>query len=115
VLKQSAGSIGPWYRRYGLSVVALTLGVIALLVAFYLQFGRGKAITDVPDLRVTLPLLVVTVAAGVAALLRHERLWALPVAGMACAVGGVVVGWLVLVGAVAAATILVIVIIAKLT
>jgi hypothetical protein len=115
VLKQSAGSIGPWYRRYAFSTAALVLGVIALLVAFYLQFGRGKAITDVPDLRVTLPLLAVTIAVGVAALIRRERLWALPVAGMACAVGGVVVGWLVLVGAVAAVAVLAIVIIAKLT
>jgi hypothetical protein len=94
---------------------AASIGGIAILVAFFLQFGSERAITKVPDLRITIPMLVVAVALGVMSFVKRERLRALPIAGVALAVSACVLGWLIIVAAVAAAAVIAILIIAKVT
>ncbi len=101
--------------RYGFGIAAAALGGIAILAAYWMQFGTGRAITRVPDMRVTIPLLVLTVCAATASFIRREKIRALPVAGLALAASACVLGWLVIVAAVAAAAVAAILIIAKLT
>jgi hypothetical protein len=103
----------PWYLRYRFGIAACAPGGIALLVAFWLQFTTKQRITDVPDLRVTLPLLGATALFGILSLAKRERLKVLPVAGMGMAAAGVALGWFIVLGAIAAVTALTIVLIAK--
>jgi hypothetical protein len=98
---------------FGLACVAL--GGVALVVAIYLQFGSKREITTPPDLRVTVPLLVLALAGGITSLVRREHLRILPVVGIAMALAAVVIGWLIIVAAVAAVAIIAILIIAKFT
>jgi len=115
VLQKSVGASHPWYVRYGFGIAASALGGVAILAAYWMQFGTERAITKVPDMRVTIPLLVLTVCAATASFIRREKIRALPVAGLALAASACVLGWLVIVAAVAAAAVVAILIIAKLT
>jgi hypothetical protein len=114
VLERAAGTApayGPWYQRYGLGIASIAVGTAALIAAFWIQFGGHRPITQVPNLSVTIPLLLVTVGCGVGAFLRHERLRGLPIAGMSMAAAAVALGWVVvlcIVGIVAASALLVI-------
>ena len=114
MLEPAAITPRPWYVRYRFGIAACALGTIALLGAFWLQFAvKEKAITDIPDLRFTLPMLAVTVIVAVVSLARRERLKVLPVVGMGTAAAGVALGWILVLGAVAAVTALTIILIAK--
>ena len=115
MLQRSTAVTQPWYLRHGYGIGAAALGTIAILVAFWMQFGGERAITKVPDLRATIPLLVVTIGLAVVSFLRRERIRALPVAGVALATSACVLGWLIIVAAVAAAAVVAILIIAKVT
>jgi hypothetical protein len=115
VLQKSTGTPGPWYRRHAFGIAAASLGGIAILIAFWIQFGGEREITRVPDLRVTIPFLLVTAGLAVTAFVRRERLRALPIAGLALATSACVLGWLIIVAAVAAAAVIAILIIAKMT
>jgi hypothetical protein len=115
VLERSAG-LGrkPWYLAHAATAIALAVGVAALIAGYWLQFERGRAITQIPDLRVTLPLLALAATAGIVAFRRHEPSPALAVLGMGMAAAGVVLGWFLVVAAVGGATLLVALIVAKL-
>jgi hypothetical protein len=112
--RYAAQSYGPWYVRHAAGIIAIVVGFVGLVAAYWLQFGPDHAITQVPDLRVTIPFLVVTVASGTVALVRGERMRGLPIAGMAMATAATVLGWFILVAAVAAVAVIAILIAAKL-
>jgi hypothetical protein len=92
---------GPLLARHAAGLVCIAVGLISLLIAVYLQFRIKQEITNIPDLRVTLPLLAVTIGAGVFAFIRREPMRVIPVAGIAMATSAVFVGWLIVVGIVA--------------
>ena len=60
--------------------------------------------TRIPDARVTTPFLVAALVAALIALIRREGAYALPVAGVALAGAAMVMGWAVVVGVIAVAT-----------
>lgn len=115
MLERSAG-LGrkPWYLAHAATAVALAIGLAALIAGYWLQFEAGRQITQIPDPRVTLPLLGVAVAAGIVAFRRREPRPALAVLGMGMAATAVVLGWFLVVAAVGGATLLVALIVAKL-
>lgn len=115
MLQRATAVTQPWYVRHAYGIGAAAAGSIAILIAFWIQFGGDREITRVPDLRATIPLLVLTVGLGVVSFVRRERLRALPVAGIALATSACVLGWLIIVAAVAAAAVVAILIIAKVT
>ena len=105
----------PWYVRNAAGLVALVLGAAALFAGFWTQFDGAREITDATDLRVVLPLAAAALAAAVVSLVRRERPVGLAVGAVGMAAAAPLVGWVVLVAAVAAATLVVAVIIAQLT
>jgi hypothetical protein len=115
VLERASGRHGPWYKRDMFGLACVAVGAIGLVIAIYLQFGSKREITTPPDLRVTIPLLVLALAGGITSLVRREHLRILPIVGVAMALASVVIGWLIIVAAVAAVAIVAILIIAKFT
>jgi len=103
----------PWIVSNVAGVVAMIFGFAALLAGFWTQFQGGREITQPSELRVVLPLGSVALVAGVIALARREPHHALAVGGIAMALAAPLLGWVVLVAAVAAAALLALLIIAK--
>jgi hypothetical protein len=95
--------------------VCLLLGSATLLAGFWTQFRGERAITDPSELRVVLPLLAAAGVAGLISFLRRERDRVLAVAGLAMAAAAPLLGWVVLVGLVAAGAALVMLVVAKFT
>ena len=115
MLERSAGTErAPGFLASAATIVSLAVGTAALIAAYWLQFHDGRDITRVPDVRVMLPLFAVAAVAGIVALVRREPRPALPILGIALAGAGVVLGWFLLVLAVAAATSIVLLIVLKL-
>jgi hypothetical protein len=120
VLERSAGAgskeRAPWHVRNACGLAAAGLGFIALVAAFVMQFGGKRDIDQLPDMRVTIPLFTLVLAAAVAALfVRRETTRALPVAGLGMAGAALALGWVIVACAVAIAAIIVIAIISKFT
>lgn len=117
MLQKSAGTNSsdraPWHVRnmYGLGAVAA--GIAALIAAFVMQFGGDRALDQLPDMRITVPLLLVAIGTGVTSFVRREPHRYLSVAGMGMAGAAVALGWVIVACAVALASIIVIAIIAK--
>lgn len=103
----------PWALRNLSGVAAMIFGLAALLAGFWTQFRRGHEITEPSELRVVLPLGAVALVAAVVALVRREPTPALAVGGLAMALAAPLLGWVVLVAAVAAAAMLALLVIAK--
>jgi hypothetical protein len=115
VLERSAApGRRPWFLAHAASILSLSVGFAALIAGYWLQFHDRRDITQIPDLRVMLPLFGVTAAAGILALVRREPRPALPVMAIAFASAALVLGWFLLVLAVAAATVVVLLIVLKL-
>ncbi len=104
-----------WYLRNLCGYVAVALGFASLIAAFTMQFGgtHGFDPAHLPDVRVTIPLLVLAVGAGAGALVRREPLRPLPIAGVGMAGAAMLLGWVVVACAVALVSIVVIAVIAK--
>lgn len=113
MLQRSTEAREGWLLRAAWGIGAAAAGTVALVVAFWLQFGGEREITRVPDLRVTLPLLVLAVGLAVVSFVRREPLKALPVAGLALALSACALGWIIIVAAIAAAAVVAILIIEK--
>jgi divalent metal cation (Fe/Co/Zn/Cd) transporter len=115
VLERSAG-LGrkPWFLAHAATAVALAVGIASLIAGYWLQFERGREITQIPDLRVTLPLAALAAAAGIVAFRRREPYPAVAVLGVGMAGTAVVLGWFLVVAAVGGATLLLALIAAKL-
>jgi hypothetical protein len=95
------------------AVAAIVLGSAALIAGFWTQFRGERAITDPSDLRIVLPFAVAALAAGVVSLVRRERARPLAIAGMAMAAAAPLLGWVVLVAAVAVVAVVVALVVAK--
>ncbi|HKA86500.1 MAG TPA: hypothetical protein VKE22_02505 [Haliangiales bacterium] len=104
----------PWYRAHAAGIVSLAVGFAALIVGYWLQFHDRHEITELPDLRVMLPLFAVAAAAGITALVRREPRPVLPILGIGLATAAIVLGWFLLVLAVAAATSVILLLVLKL-
>lgn len=112
--RYAATPVGPWYVRHAAGLACVVVGAISLLVAFWVHFGGGSHdITEVTDLRVSMPLLVLAILAGGASFARRERNHWLPIVGMALALAAPLIGWLILVAIVAIIAIVVMLVIAK--
>jgi len=103
-----------WYVRLAVALVGMAFGCAALLAGFWTQFADTRKITDPSDLRIVLPLAGVALVAAVISLARGERPRGYAVAALGMAVASPLLGWVVLVGAVVVATLIVGVVIAKL-
>ena len=115
MLERSAG-LGrkPWFLAHAATAVALAVGIASLIAGYWLQFERGREITQISVLRATLPLLALAAAAGIVAFRRREPYPALAVLGVGMAGTAVVLGWFLVVAAVGGATLLLALIAAKL-
>jgi hypothetical protein len=97
------------------ALVSIVVGAAALIAGFWTQFRGERAITDPSDLRIVLPLAGVALAAAIVSFVRRERARPLAIAGLAMAACAPLLGWVVLVGTVAAVAIVVMVVVAKFT
>jgi hypothetical protein len=110
---ERAASFGPWYVRSAAGIACAVVGGAGLIEAYLAQFGTGQSVPTIGNLAILMPILGVAVVLAVISFLRRERPVALPVAGLAMALAAPVVGWIVLVAAVAAAALVVLGVIAK--
>lgn len=105
----------PWYQANAFGLGALGVGFASLIAAFVMQFGGEREITEVPDMRITIPLLIMAVGVGVTALVRREPWRAMAIAGMGMAGAALALGWMIVAAAVALGAVVAILIIAKFT
>jgi len=94
-------------------VLAIVAGAASLLAALIMQFGGQRQITEPPDARVTIPLLVLAALATGVAFYRREPHRPLAILGIGMATAALALGWVIVAIAVAAGTLLACVIIAK--
>jgi cytochrome bd-type quinol oxidase subunit 2 len=84
-----------WLRRHALSVSCCVVGIIAFLVTAGIQLGKGEAFFELPNLWMTVPMLLVTVGLGVASFYRRERGLVPVIIGCAFAATSVALGYFV--------------------
>jgi hypothetical protein len=100
------GGTGDWIRKHLAGLAAVTLGLVAIAVASLIYWtGEGEVLRQ-PNPWVTTPLLVVTLVAAVASLVRREGVYTLSAVGVGLAAAAMVIGWTLVVGAVALVTVL---------
>jgi len=97
-----------WLRAHAVGLAGCAVGLAAVAVASVLYFGGGGDTPRIPDVRFTAPFLVVTLALAIAAMVRREGVWLLPVSGVALAAIAMVLGWAVVVAVIVAVTALII-------
>jgi hypothetical protein len=95
-----------WFKHHAVGLVTLLLGVIAFTVVALNQDEFWAQ----PDWRLTVPFLIVTIAAGVVSMARKEGALYLPLLGIGLAGAAMVLGFAIVFGIVVAVTALVIVI-----
>lgn len=103
-----------WTRRYLFGVVCIVIGVIAVGVTAWVHFGGDGAVTDTPDVRVTVPMLILAMAAGIGSVVRRERKLVLPILGVGLAAGATIIGWTLVLATIVAITIGVILMLSEL-
>lgn len=94
----------PWFRRHAVGLVTLVLGVVGFIVVA----SQQETFWAQPDWRLSVPFLVATVAAGVVSFARHEGAVYLPLLGIGLAASAMVLGFVVVFGAVLLVTAIVI-------
>lgn len=94
-------------------MVAAIAGLASLVAAVFMQFGGHREITQPPDPRVTVPLLVLAIAGVAVAFVRKEPHRALAYGGIGMAAAAVALGWVVVAAAVGAGAVLCCIVIAK--
>lgn len=103
----------PFHKRHAANLVAVAAGSLSLVAAFLMQFTGHRAVTDLPNPWVTVPLLIVAALAVAFAFLRREPHRAPAVLGLGMAAVAVALGWVVVASAVAAGALIICLIIAK--
>ena len=93
-----------WVRSHATGLTTFVVGLAALTTTAAVHFGGDGELAKIPDIRLTIPFLVATLTFFVAALVRREGAYALPITGLALAVSACVIGWALVLGVVAAAT-----------
>jgi drug/metabolite transporter (DMT)-like permease len=89
-----------WLARHLVGLIALVLGATSFTIAAV----RQDELWSTPDHRVTIPLFVATLLAGVFSFVRQEPSRLLPLCGLALAAIAVALGWVIVVGAILLAT-----------
>ncbi|HTM20412.1 MAG TPA: hypothetical protein VL172_07895, partial [Kofleriaceae bacterium] len=103
----------PWVKAHAAGLLCVLVGLIGVAVASGLYFGGGGDAPRIPDFRLTTPALILALALAVAAVVRRERAWALPIAGVGLAGAAMVLGWAIVVGVIVLITIFVIILLSK--
>jgi hypothetical protein len=114
-LEPATSTPKPWYLRLAAALLALTFATAALVAGFWTQFADERRITDPSDLRIVLPLAGLALIAAIVSLARGERPRGFAIGALGMAAAAPLLGWVVLVGAVVAVTLVVGVILAKLS
>ena len=78
-----------WFTAHVAGLCALVLGVVGFAVVSL----TTEKFWATPDWRLTVPILVATVAAATVSIVRRERAVALPLLGVGLAAAAVVLGW----------------------
>ena len=97
-LRDPSGTTGAYLAARPAGLAALVLGLVAFVVAAVTQHGMWVP----PDWRISVPCLVITVAAAVASMARREQASTLWIVGLALATVAVVLGWFLMVAIVVA-------------
>lgn len=95
-----------WFAAHAVGLITLVIGVAGFIVVALSQDEFWAQ----PDWHLTVPVLVVTVAAGVVSMARREGALYLPLLGIGLAAAAMVLGFVIVFGAVVLVTALVIVI-----
>lgn len=104
-----APGAGAWIRKHAAGLSAAGLGIAGVAVTAIVYFSAGD-LGRIPDPRMTTPFLVATLIAGVASLVRREGSYTLAAVGVGLAGAAMVLGWAIVVGAVALGTLVAILI-----
>lgn len=75
------------------ALIALGLGVVAMIVATTAQLLEGQMFSVNPDLRLTMPFFLATLIAAVASLARREKAFAMSIGGLGLACAALALGW----------------------
>lgn len=102
-----------WPLAHLAGLVCCALGAISLIWAAVLIMQKDSLFAHVPAPYVTIPLLVAAVIAAAVSAVRREGAYGLPVAGVAMAAAALALGWVLVLLAVMAATLLVIYILSE--
>lgn len=93
-----------WMRRHVAGLACFALGIAAVAVTALVHLGgEPDALAKIPDVRVTTPFLVLALVAAVAAFVRREGAYALPLAGVVLSAVSMILGWALVIAAVAVA------------
>jgi hypothetical protein len=95
-----------WFAHHAVGLIALLVGVAGFIV---IAVNQEQFWTQ-PDLRIATPFLIVAIAAAVVSMARKEGAIYLPLLGVGLAASAMVLGLVVVFGAVVLVTALVIVI-----
>ncbi len=102
-----------WARSHAAGLLAFALGLAALVVTALVHLSGDGEITKIPDVRMTIPFLASAIIAVVVAFVRREGAYPLPIAGLALALAAVVLGWALILGAIAIVTVIAILILSE--
>ncbi|MBE7450978.1 MAG: hypothetical protein HS111_19425 [Kofleriaceae bacterium] len=95
-----------WFLQHAVGLATLVIGALALVVFTV----RQESLWAMPDWRHTVPFFVATCVGTVVAVARREGLWVLPLAGLGLAAVTMVLGWFLVMAAIAVVTAIVILI-----
>lgn len=95
-----------WFAAHAVGLITLLIGVAAFTVVAITQ----EQFWDQPDWRLTVPFLVAAVAGGAVSMARKEGALFLPLLGIGLAAAAMVLGFVIVFGAVVLVTALVIII-----
>jgi len=92
----------------------LAIGVAAVITTAVAHFGRGGGFSHIPDLRLTVPLVIAAATAGAASVIRLERAWWQCGVGVALALSCLALGWITALAAIIGVVVAVVVILSQL-
>jgi hypothetical protein len=95
-----------WFAHHAVGLIALLIGMVGFIIV---AVNQDKFWAQ-PDLRIATPFLVVAVVAAVVSMARKEGAIYLPLLGVGLAVSAMVLGFVIVFGAVVLVTALVILI-----
>lgn len=111
--RQTRAVTRSWVRHHVAGLACCGLGLLAIGLAAWLHLGGGGSLTEIPDVRITMPFLVLALGAGIAAFVRREGAYVLPVSGMGLAAAAMVLGWALVLAVVVGITLIAILILSE--